>query len=413
MPTLTRRAAVKAAAGTIIMPLAAPALRAQGPAIRIGLVQPMSGPLSAYGQETQPVVEMVAANINAGGGIRSLGGARLEIVLADNGGSPARAANEARRLVTQEKVSILAGAIITHEALAVGPALDELKVPMISFVSGTSRSPYLFSFGLPYDRGYAETMVTFLDALRKDHGARAQRIVTASSNYEAGQQITGFLTAKLKARGFDLVGDVPLDTKAQDLGAAMLKIRSLRPDVVVGLQTQRELVLLQRARYDLQYFDSIFVSNLGVSDPSVWTDLGPEIGARVLPRNTFGLALYAPSLTIGPLTAIANQAKELPRLKHGLGQFSIFAAQAMLMIKEALEQAASIEPQKLTDVLGRLELPFGHPAMILPRSGGVAFAEDRLTRDASTLVVQWDADRTLQVVHPPQFATRKPAVAAR
>ena len=83
------------------------------------------------------------------------------------------------------------------------------------------------------------------------------------------------------------------------------------------------------------------------------------------------------------------------------------------MIKEALEQAASIEPQKLTDVLGRLELPFGHPAMILPRSGGVAFAEDRLTRDASTLVVQWDADRTLQVVHPPQFATRKPAVAAR
>uniref|UniRef100_UPI0013DC1E54 ABC transporter substrate-binding protein n=1 Tax=Serratia marcescens TaxID=615 RepID=UPI0013DC1E54 len=70
-----------------------------------------------------------------------------------------------------------------------------------------------------------------------DHGAKTQRVVTASSNYEAGQQITGFLTAKLKARGFEVVGDVPLDTKAQDLGAAMLKIRSLRPDVVVGLQT--------------------------------------------------------------------------------------------------------------------------------------------------------------------------------
>ncbi|WP_163484695.1 ABC transporter substrate-binding protein, partial [Escherichia coli] len=85
-----------------------------GPAVRIGLIQPMSGPLSAYGQETQPVVEMIAGNINAAGGIRSLGGARLEIVLADNSGSPARAANEARRLVTQEKVAMLAGAIITH-----------------------------------------------------------------------------------------------------------------------------------------------------------------------------------------------------------------------------------------------------------------------------------------------------------
>lgn len=409
----TRRTALKMSAAAALVPLAAPAVRAQGPAVRIGLIQPMSGPLSAYGQETQPVVEMIAGNINAAGGIKSLGGAKLEVVLADNSGSPARAANEARRLVTQEKVAILAGAIITHEALAVSPALDELKVPMISFVSGTSRSPYLFSFGLPYDRGYAETMVQFLEALRKDHGAKTQRVVTASSNYEAGQQITGFLTAKLKARGFEVVGDVPLDTKAQDLGAAMLKIRSLRPDVVVGLQTQRELLLLQRARFDLQYFDGIFVSNLGVSDPSVWTDLGPDIAAKVLPRNTFGLALYAPSLKIEALTAIADQAKQLPRLKHGLGQFSIFAAQAMLVIKETLEKAASVDPQKLTDTLGQLELPYGHPAMILPRAGGVAFAEDRLARDASTLVVQWDADKVLQVVHPAQFATRAPVVTAR
>ncbi|QCI63348.1 ABC transporter substrate-binding protein [Phreatobacter stygius] len=413
MTALTRRTALKAGTAAALLPLAAPLVKAQGPAIRIGLIQPMSGPLSAYGQETQPVVEMIAGNINAAGGIKSLGGARLEIVLADNSGSPARAANEARRLVTQEKVAMLAGAIITHEALAVGPALDELKVPMISFVSGTSRSPYLFSFGLPYDRGYAESMVQFLEALRKDHGAKVQRVVTASSNYEAGQQITGFLTAKLKARGFELVGDVPLDTKAQDLGAAMLKIRSLRPDVVVGLQTQRELLLLQRARFDLQYFDGIFVSNLGISDPSVWTDLGPEIAAKVLTRNAFGLALYAPSLKIDALTAIAAQAKQLPRLRHGLGQFSIFAAQALLVIKETLEKAASVDPQKLTEELGRLELPLGHPSMILPRAGGVAFAEDRLARDASTLIVQWDADKTLQVVHPAQFATRPPVITTR
>lgn len=389
-------------------------LRAQTPEpLRIGLVQPMSGPLAAYGQETQPALEALVRRINRDGGIRSLGGARIELVLADDAGQPSRAATEVRRLVTTERVTALAGGIITPEALAVGPALDEYKVPMVSFFSGLSRSPYLFSLGLPYDRGYADTMTAFIDDLKRKPGFATKRIVTSSSNYESGQQISRLLTEKLTARGYDVVGDVPLDTKATDLTSALLRIRSLKPDVVVGLQTQKELLGLHRARHDLQYLDAVFISNLGISDASIWKDLGEGIAEKTLLSSVFGLAVYAPGIKAEAIGHLPRDLAADLGLANGLGQFAIFAVQSLLAIKEAAEAAGSREPARLHAALAALDLPYGHPSMIMPRQGGLSFAEDRLAKDASTLVVQWAPGRVLDVVYPAAFASAEPRSSRR
>ena len=389
--------------------LAASLALAQEPEpLRIGLVQPMSGPLAAYGQETQPAIEALVRRINREGGIKSLGGAKIELILADDASQPARSATEVRRLIGDGRISVLAGGSITPQALAVGPVLDEHKVPMLSFFSGSSRSPYLFSLGLPYDRGYAENMVAFIRDLAARPGFSVKRVVTASSNYEAGQQITRFLTEKLKAAGFEVVGDVPLDTKATDFTPALLRIRSLKPDVVVGLQTQREILGLYRGRFDLQYFDPVFVSNLGVADPSIWKDLGDAIATKTLLDASFGLALYAPTLK-------ASSGSTLPRdiaadigAKGGLGHFAIAAMQGSLVIKEAAERSASRDPARLHQAIASTALPFGHPGMILPREKGLSFAEDRLPVDSTTLIIQWNAERQLEAVFPPAFATAEP-----
>ncbi|WP_163048700.1 ABC transporter substrate-binding protein, partial [Acinetobacter pittii] len=89
---------------------------AQGaPTIKIGMIQPMSGNLSAYATEGQPVFDYVIRKINAEGGIKSLGGAKIEIVLADDASQPARTAAEARRLVTERQVSMLVGSILSAQ----------------------------------------------------------------------------------------------------------------------------------------------------------------------------------------------------------------------------------------------------------------------------------------------------------
>ena len=386
----------------------APALaQAADPApIRLGTVQPFSGSLAVYGHDTQPVIEYMVGKINAQGGIKSMGGAKIEIVSADDGGKPAQTAAEARRLITEEKTSILLGTMLTNHALALSPVLDEYKVPGLSLFGAGTKSSYLFSLGLPYERGYAKSMVDFLDFLR-EKGVPVKRVATAYSNYEGAQQVNAAITALLTQRGYELVGDVPLDMKASDLLPAMLKIRSLKPDAVLGIRLRPEAVKLQRARYDLNYYDGIFIEATGGADPGFWADLGDDVAQKALLNNTFALSLYSHA-ALASARELAEEMDKSGKLTDTFGQYAVSAAQAVLVIKTALEQAGSTDPEKLRQALAAVDLPLGSPDMVLPRANGVSFAEDRLVKDGSTLVVQWTRDRATEVVYPAKFASTQP-----
>lgn len=388
---------------------AATAAHAADPAtIRLGTVQPFSGSLAVYGHDTQPVIEYLVGKINAQGGIKSMGGAKIQIVSADDAGKPGQTAAEARRLITEEKASVLLGTLLTNHSLALSPVLDEYKVPTLALFGAGSKSPYLFSLGLPYERGYAKSMVDFLDYLR-EKGHPIKRVVTAYSNYEGAQQVNLAITALLKERGYELVGDVPLDMKATDLLPAMLKIRSLKPDAVLGIRLRPEAVKLQRARYDLNYYEGAFIEATGGADPAFWADLGDDVAQKALLNNTFALSLYSPA-ALATAREMAAEMDKGGKLNDKFGQFAVTAAQAVLVIKNALEKAGSTDPEKLRQAIAAVDLPLGHPDMVLPRSAGVSFADDRLVKDGSTLVVQWTKDRTTEVVYPSKFASTTPRV---
>lgn len=388
--------------------LADPTHAADPATIRLGTVQPFSGSLAVYGHDTQPVIEYLINKINAEGGIKSMGGAKIEIVSADDAGKPGQTAAEARRLITEEKAAVLLGTILTNHALALSPVLDEYKVPALSLFGAGTKSPYLFSLGLPYERGYAKSMVDFLDYLR-EKGTPIKRVVTAYSNYEGAQQVNLAITALLRQRGYELVGDVPLDMKATDLLPAMLKIRSLKPDAVLGIRLRPEAVKLQRARYDLNYYDGVFIEATGGADPAFWLDLGDDVAQKALLNNTFALSLYAPA-ALANARALATEMDGSGKLNDKFGQFAVSAAQAVLVIRHALEMAGTTDPEKLRQALASVDLRMGDPDMVLPRSGGVSFAEDRLVKDGSTLVVQWTKDRVTEVVYPARFSSTIPRV---
>jgi hypothetical protein len=187
----------------------------------------MSGSLAAYAQEGQPALEYIVKKINAEGGIKSKDGAKIELVLADDTSQPARTAAEARRLITEEKVQLLTGTILSAQMLALTPVLDELKVPTLSVWAGGAASEYMYTLGYPYDRGYAQTIHDFVVSLRDDNKFKIKTAVMGYSNYEAGQQVNKFLTEKLKSSGIEIIGEAPLDTRAQDQTSAMVRIRSL------------------------------------------------------------------------------------------------------------------------------------------------------------------------------------------
>jgi ABC-type branched-subunit amino acid transport system substrate-binding protein len=391
--------------GALLAAKAKPA-RAQAPSvIKVGLIQPMSGNLSPYAQEGQPIIEYLFDRINNEGGIKSMGGAKLQAVLADDSSEPARAAIEARRLATQENVSVMMGTLLSSQMLGISPVVDEYKVPTIALWAGGAKADYLYSLGFPYDRGYAKSMADFA----RDTG-KIKTAVVCCSDFSAGQVVSKFLQQMLATHGIKVLADVPLDIKAGDHTAAMLRIRSLKPDATIGLLQPRDGILLMQARYNLHYNDGIFIGNSPYSDVVIWRELGAEIGGAVLPNKVFGMASFSEGARIDAVQALLKELKDNAKLKSAIGQAAIQAAQGVRVLQLALEAAGSADREAIYKAIGQVQIPFGDKYLYLSRPDGLSFGQDRMPLDATSMMVQWTADQKHEVVWPSQYAEAKPRI---
>ena len=81
-PPIGRRTFVKGAGAVAgLSTLGFPAVpRAQAPTVKIGVIHPVTGPLAEPGQACRTGAQMAAEEVNAAGGIKALGGARLELM---------------------------------------------------------------------------------------------------------------------------------------------------------------------------------------------------------------------------------------------------------------------------------------------------------------------------------------------
>lgn len=408
MSAITRRTA-------LAMPLAlgffgaASTARAAVKPVRLGLLQPFSGVQSVYGRDTQPMVEMLAKEVNAAGGIKSLGGAMIEIVSADTGSASGQAQNEMRRLSTQENVDAVLGALLTNDFLAVAGAIDEYKMPTISMFGGQSRSKYAYSVGFAYDDGYAGSMVDLIAFLKNEAGFPIKRAATAYANYEAGQQINKFIRERLEKIGVEVVADIALDMKSTDYLPALMKIRSAKPDVVVGLQLHNHAVNLMQARYQLKYHDPLFISNLAYGDPRLRRDLGDAIATEVLPLKVMGMTYYSREAKLGTLSDLVKRI-EVAHPKEPFNQLGVAAAQAFKVMVHALEMAGSTDKEKLAAAIGQVSLPAGHPDLYFPLANGLAFGDDRLIKNLRSLMIQWSPMPTVEplVIYPKGYTGNKP-----
>lgn len=408
---LNRRAftagASAAALGAVVSPYVQRAGAAEAP-IKVGVINSMSGSFAAYAQEGDPAFRYVIDKINQAGGVKSLGGAKIELIFADDTSQPARCATEVRRLVTEEKVDLLTGTMLSSQMLAISPVLDELQTPCLSVWAGGSKSSWLYTLGYHYDRGYAKSMADFAIWLRDKKGFAIKTWTPCYSNYEAGQQVNNFLLERMKAAGFQLLGEAPLDTKAQDQTAAMIRIRSMKPDLALGLVTPRDGLLLHQARYNLNYHGSIFAGGTGgYSDLSLWRDLSPDIAKAVLTRNLFAMTGFSPSAKMPSMQAIVTELRDQAKLQR-IGQAAMQSAQAARVLQRVIEAAGSRDKKALLEGFRKVDIKYGDPDLYVAKPDGVKFAEDRLLEDGSAFFVQWMEDQSQQVLFPEQFANAPP-----
>ena len=77
--------------------------------IRVGVLSPMTGPAARFGAIQQSTLALAVEEVNAAGGVRSLGGAKFRLIFGDTRGEADMGVTETERLITRERVHTLIG----------------------------------------------------------------------------------------------------------------------------------------------------------------------------------------------------------------------------------------------------------------------------------------------------------------
>src|SRR5215203_2094207 len=134
--------------------------------IKIGVIQPLTGPAAASGNYVMNGAKIAADEINAKGGVL---GQKIELVIEDNKSNPTEAAAVAEKLIGRDKVPVIMGAWGSSFTLAVMPKLMEYQVPMLVETSSsgkitTSGNPYIFRIS-PTSEMEAKAFATYVKPL--------------------------------------------------------------------------------------------------------------------------------------------------------------------------------------------------------------------------------------------------------
>ena len=192
--------------------------------VKIGLIQPLSGPWARSGEMSRRGAELAVEDVNAAGGVKACGGAKLKLVVVDAGDSPEKAKNAAQRLVAQDPdVAGGIGSNISSFTLAVTEVTERAGVPWLTL----SFSPVVT------DRGFQHVFQTSMTGDKQAEVALPTVLKMAEA---AGAKPTK-LGIVLDKFGLKLVVDETFTPPLSDAGPIMQRVRAARPDFLFLLPT--------------------------------------------------------------------------------------------------------------------------------------------------------------------------------
>jgi branched-chain amino acid transport system substrate-binding protein len=258
------------AASTILAAGFASVAMAEGNAIRIGVVTPISGTYAGIGQQVTWGLDMATAEINANGGIM---GRQIELVYEDSEANPAVAVQKAEKLYTSENVDFLTGTVNSGATLAVGQVAEragKLLATTVSFsdaITGNKCSPNVFRVNA---RAGQQSAALAAWVKQKKPGAK---VFYLGPDYEMGRSTVAAFKENAELVGAESVGEVfaPLDSK--DYSQYFGRVRSARPEVLYTSVAGNDTVRLFTQMKDFGVLDGLTV--LGASG----TVTGQNIGA--------------------------------------------------------------------------------------------------------------------------------------
>ena len=360
--------------------------------IKIGLAAAVSGGSAASGEAIKRGLQIALDEINARGGV--LGGRKLELVIRDDEGNPAKGVAIARELVEREKVAVVFGGLHTTVALAQVPVWQELRTPyMGAWAAGTNitrngASPnFVFRVSANDDLVDRYLARYAIEVMKKGKpGLLLENTAWGQSN-EAG------LGKWLGERNVKPVGIEKFNWNDPDMSPQLLRLRGAGADHVILVANAPEGAQVVKSRAKIGW-EVPMISHWGISGGR-FAELTGELSDGVVFLQTYSFFGKQGERGQAVLKALAE--------KYGVkGPEDVIAPvgtanayDGMHLVALAIEQAGGTDGSKLREALENLKAEY-RGLIKTYRRPFTAEQHDALT-DEDYIMVAWKGGKIVPV----------------
>jgi branched-chain amino acid transport system substrate-binding protein len=196
--------------------------------IRIGVIDPLTGPFAAYGEPVRDGILLAIDEINAKGGIN---GRKVELLLEDDAGDPKASVNAFTKLATVSKVPVIIGPLSSGASMATAPLANRYHVVQLSTLAGTidltHAGDYVFRIYPSSEVGSRYIAKVAINRFK------AERVAVFYPNNPFGIASNKFITEIMKQASVNLVAVETFYDGNRDFRTQLTKISHAKPDVIL------------------------------------------------------------------------------------------------------------------------------------------------------------------------------------
>ncbi|OYX69476.1 MAG: ABC transporter substrate-binding protein [Rhizobiales bacterium 32-66-11] len=232
-PLPRRRVLQGLGAAALVGGIGMPAIvKAQADTITFGHLTPLTGflgPLGAYGQMG---VQLAVEEINGAGGVN---GRKINLIMEDSV-NPATASSKAERYIERDKAAVIIGEISSASCLAISQVAARNKIVFVNTggnsdaLRGKDCNRYMFHV----EGANTQYVKAVGAAMLRDGLIKGKKLFFLTADYAFGHDLSRVAKLYIAANGGEVIADELVPTDASDFSAYMLKIRQMKPDVVIS-----------------------------------------------------------------------------------------------------------------------------------------------------------------------------------
>ena len=352
--------------------------------VPIAVIYPMTGPVGSFGQNALRGWNIAVEEVNAAGGIKSLGGAKIKTRLRDTQSNVRVGMAEIEKAAQNKDIPVMVGCWQSAVTFPGSQISEQYGFPqvigMASQASITQRGfKYLFRLIMHSDR-MGQRLVDFVDDVGNKTGYKAKRAALISLDENFGKSSSTSIKKAIEKNGTQqVVEDVYIPVKVTSVDVEIAKVKAAKPDVIYMTNFLNDAVLVSKALH-AQKVDCLgYVTfSAGYGDPK-FLDIVGGIGNYFYAIAKFDSDLNRP-------IEKEFEAKMQKKYSVNVNHHSASLYSAVYVIKDALERAGTIDRNAVRDALAATNITSGR-ALMMP-STGIRFNERGENVGAADIMAQ-------------------------